>query len=594
MITKQAEAASALSARGGMDRLGDAEQVTEGVVDRASRLPAQAGQFRVIAAEDLNLSLGGAGIDLTEFEVEVEASRHRSDHVADRRCFAGTDVIDLIGLTGLGELDVGGSDIGHMEDIPAATQVGKVQPGAVDGGIPVEESAGYAAKVGAIVLVGAGTLERARYDDIKMPVSIITSGQKFGGVLQRAKEAERGWWGDLGDRGLGRARTAVNVGGAGQDEVGVGCETAGCVQNAGPSADDCLERGERVGVGVGRPGGAGEMDDDVGSDSGDDAGDVDGITDLADESGPGAELALNCEFSCAIADAGHDVVAALAKQLNDVASDEALGAGYEVRVHRRFSSRGAAGMCGGDSQHDTPSPRAVGISIGRCFTDISGRRARLPIARLRADRAVAILCGLFGAPAGRARSREMAVDDILLDVEDRMEKAVDHLRHELRAIRTGRASTGLVDGMKVEVESYGATMTLKELANIAVAEGNVIVIKPFDPSTIKDIQKAIEKSEIGINPQNDGKMIRLPVPPLSTERRNQLASRIKDLGEQQKVSARNARRDANKELEAGKKDKTLTEDEVESGETQVQKLTDDCCKRIDELVAEKSKEVMEV
>ncbi len=188
----------------------------------------------------------------------------------------------------------------------------------------------------------------------------------------------------------------------------------------------------------------------------------------------------------------------------------------------------------------------------------------------------------------------MGLDDIVLAAEETMEKAVDFLKQEFRAVRSGRASTGLVDTLRVEVESYGTTMSLKELANLAVAEGNVIVIKPFDPGTLKDIQRAIEKSELGINPQNDGKMIRLPVPPLSTERRNQLAARVRQLAEQQKVAVRNARRDANKLLEAGKKAKTLTEDEVESGEEQTQETTDQYCKKIDAMVEEKSKEIMAV
>jgi ribosome recycling factor len=188
----------------------------------------------------------------------------------------------------------------------------------------------------------------------------------------------------------------------------------------------------------------------------------------------------------------------------------------------------------------------------------------------------------------------MSLDDILLAAEEQMEKAADFFKTELRSVRTGRATTGLVDTLKVEVESYGSSMTMKELANLAVADGNVIVVKPFDPSTLKDIQKAIEKSEIGINPQSDGKMIRLPVPPLSTERRNQLVQRVKQMAEQQKVAIRNARRDANKALDAEKKDKTLTEDEVERGQGDIQKSTDDYCKQIDKLVDEKSKEIMAV
>ncbi len=188
----------------------------------------------------------------------------------------------------------------------------------------------------------------------------------------------------------------------------------------------------------------------------------------------------------------------------------------------------------------------------------------------------------------------MPLDDILFEAEEQMEKSVEFLKDEYRGVRTGRASIGLVDGLKVEVESYGSTMTLKELANVAVAEGNVIVIKPFDPSTLKDIQRALEKSDLGINPQSDGKLVRLPVPPLSTERRGQIVGHIKQQAEQQKVAVRNIRRDANKLLEAEKKDKTITEDDLERGQKQVQKLTDDHCQNIDRMFAAKSKDIMEV
>jgi ribosome recycling factor len=188
----------------------------------------------------------------------------------------------------------------------------------------------------------------------------------------------------------------------------------------------------------------------------------------------------------------------------------------------------------------------------------------------------------------------MALDDVLVETEEQMEKSADFLKHELRSVRTGRASAGLVDQLKVEVESYGTTMGLKELANIGVAEGNTIIIKPFDPSTLKDIERAIEKSEIGINPQNDGKIIRLPVPALSTERRNQLAAQVKQLAEQQKVAVRNVRRDANKTLAAAEKAKELTEDEVKSGEKQIQELTDKYCKQIDKLLEEKTRDIVEV
>ncbi len=175
-----------------------------------------------------------------------------------------------------------------------------------------------------------------------------------------------------------------------------------------------------------------------------------------------------------------------------------------------------------------------------------------------------------------------------------MDKSLEHLRQEFRGIRTGRASPGLVEGLRIDVASYGSSMTLKELANIAVAEGNVIVIKPFDPTTLKDIEKGIEKSELGIKPQNDGKMIRLPVPPLSGERRNQLAQRVKQLAEAQKVAVRNARRDAKKGLDAAQKAKQITEDDLKRADDQIQKLTDGYIEKIDKLVAEKTKEIMEV
>jgi len=188
----------------------------------------------------------------------------------------------------------------------------------------------------------------------------------------------------------------------------------------------------------------------------------------------------------------------------------------------------------------------------------------------------------------------MSLDDVLLETEDQMEKSADFFKQELRGVRTGHATTGLVEHLKVEVESYGSTMSLRELANIGVAEGNVIVVKPFDPSTLKDIERAIEKSEIGINPQNDGKLIRLPVPPLSTERRNHLVGQVKQMAEQQKVAVRNSRREANKALGAAEKAKELTEDDVKDGEKQVQELTDQYCKQIDVMLEAKTKDIMEI
>ena len=188
----------------------------------------------------------------------------------------------------------------------------------------------------------------------------------------------------------------------------------------------------------------------------------------------------------------------------------------------------------------------------------------------------------------------MPLNTILSDAESQMKKTVEFLKQEFRTVRTGRASIGLVENLKIEVASYGSTMSLRELATLGVVEGNTIVIKPFDPSTLKDIQRGVETSDIGINPQSDGKILRLPVPALSTERRNQLIGHIKQLCETQKVSVRNTRRDANKQIESEKKAKTLTEDDVERGQERVQKLTDQYCKQMDDLLSEKSEELMKV
>lgn len=187
----------------------------------------------------------------------------------------------------------------------------------------------------------------------------------------------------------------------------------------------------------------------------------------------------------------------------------------------------------------------------------------------------------------------MPVEPIVKDAEKNMQKSIEHLQHEMRGIRTGRASPGLVDGMKIDVAAYGSTSTIKELGTVAVAEGNVIVIKPFDPSTLKDIEKGLEKSDLGIKPQNDGKVLRLPVPPLSGERRKQLVDRVKQLAEQQKVAIRNTRRDGKKALDTELKAKSLTEDEVKRGDDRVQKLTDEYIKRVEKLVEDKTRDIME-
>ncbi len=152
----------------------------------------------------------------------------------------------------------------------------------------------------------------------------------------------------------------------------------------------------------------------------------------------------------------------------------------------------------------------------------------------------------------------MAADDILLDAEDRMEKAIQVLKNSLAGIRTGRANPGLVDSLRVEV--YGSPTPIKQLASIGAPEPTQIVIRPYDTGTIKDIEKAIIASDLGFNPQNDGRLIRINVPPLSTDTRRKLVARIKELTEEAKVAIRNVRRDANKAAEQGEKDKEMSED----------------------------------
>ena len=154
-----------------------------------------------------------------------------------------------------------------------------------------------------------------------------------------------------------------------------------------------------------------------------------------------------------------------------------------------------------------------------------------------------------------------------------MAKCVAYLKDELRGVRTGRASPGLVEHLKVEVTSYGSTMSLRELATISVPDPVTVLIKPFDPGTVKDIERAIQTSELGITPASDGKVIRLPIPPLSGERRTQMVAQVRKMGEAQKVAIRNVRRDANKHIDAAEKDGEFSEDEAKSAKDRVQKLT---------------------
>ena len=185
----------------------------------------------------------------------------------------------------------------------------------------------------------------------------------------------------------------------------------------------------------------------------------------------------------------------------------------------------------------------------------------------------------------------MSVEEIVLDAEERMEKAVEMLKNQLGGIRTGRANPGLVDSLRVE--AYGSQTPLKQLASVGAPEPSQIVIRPFDPGTIKDIEKAILAADLGFNPQNDGRLIRINIPPLSTEVRKKLVARIKEHGEEAKVAIRNIRRDANKAADTGEKDKTMTEDERDDAKNEVQELTKKFETKATEMCAAREKDVME-
>ncbi|MBI5724976.1 MAG: ribosome recycling factor [Planctomycetes bacterium] len=185
----------------------------------------------------------------------------------------------------------------------------------------------------------------------------------------------------------------------------------------------------------------------------------------------------------------------------------------------------------------------------------------------------------------------MALDEILLEVEEKMDSAVEYFRKELRGIRTGRASAGLVDHVKVEY--YGSPTDLRQLASISTPDATLIVIKPFDPNSLKDIERAIQAANLGINPSTDGKVVRLAIPPLSGERRQQLSGQVKKMSEAVRVTIRNARRDGNKEIDTRQKASQLTEDESKKAKEETQKLTDQYEAKVTELLESKTKEIME-
>ncbi len=186
----------------------------------------------------------------------------------------------------------------------------------------------------------------------------------------------------------------------------------------------------------------------------------------------------------------------------------------------------------------------------------------------------------------------MPYDDIALEAEEKMEKAVEVMAGEFKGVRTGRATPALVEGVKVDY--YGAPTALKALASITVPEPRLLMLKPFDPGAIDGIVKAIQKADLGLNPQSDGKIVRLVVPPLSEERRKQMSKLVKELGEKAKLAIRNVRREANSVAGSEEKDKTMSEDDATRTKEEIDRLTKEYEAKVTDLVEKKTKEVMEV
>jgi len=184
----------------------------------------------------------------------------------------------------------------------------------------------------------------------------------------------------------------------------------------------------------------------------------------------------------------------------------------------------------------------------------------------------------------------MPVKEIISENQHKVSKAVEILQSDLKSVRTGRASTGLVENIKADF--YGTPTPLKQMATLAAPQPDTIVIKPFDPSSIKEIEKAIKNSELSITPIVEGKLIRLNVPALSAERRKQLVAQAKQMGEQTKVNIRNLRRDANKQLEKQQKDKLVAEDDLDKGKKQIDDITKEYIDKIDSIIKSKSDEIM--
>ena len=184
------------------------------------------------------------------------------------------------------------------------------------------------------------------------------------------------------------------------------------------------------------------------------------------------------------------------------------------------------------------------------------------------------------------------LDDVYQEVEHKMERSVEALRRDLARIRTGRASLALLDGIRINY--YGTATPLNQVATLSVPESRLITIQPWDKTQLGTIEKAIQSSDLGLTPANDGTLIRLAIPALTAERRKELVRQVKKIGEESKIALRNVRRDGNETLKSLEKDKLVSEDDMRRGQEQVQKITDRYIANVDDILQTKENEVMEV
>lgn len=183
------------------------------------------------------------------------------------------------------------------------------------------------------------------------------------------------------------------------------------------------------------------------------------------------------------------------------------------------------------------------------------------------------------------------IDTVYAETEQRMKKSIEALKKDFSRIRTGRANPQLLDG--INVDYYGSQMPINQVANISIPEARLVIIQPWEKTMLSIIEKAVQASNLGLNPKNDGNVIKLPIPPLSEERRKELVKNSKTISEDNKVAIRNIRRDSNDKIKKAEKDKQITQDELKKGEEKIQKLTDQYIKHVDEHLVLKEKEIME-